>query len=65
MPAQYAFGFDVSRYQENVQWDRVKAAGMEFVFVQGNRSVGIPLIFSITTFGDSQVVETGLCSLHE
>jgi len=30
MPAQYAFGFDVSRYQENVQWDRVKAAGMEF-----------------------------------
>ena len=34
MSAQYAFGFDVSRYQENVQWDRVKAAGMEFVFVQ-------------------------------
>jgi lysozyme len=34
MPAQYTFGFDVSRYQENVQWDRVKAAGMEFVIVQ-------------------------------
>lgn len=34
MADQLAYGFDVSHYQENVQWDRVKAAGMEFVFVQ-------------------------------
>ena len=34
MADEHAYGFDVSHYQENVQWERVKAAGMEFVFVQ-------------------------------
>jgi GH25 family lysozyme M1 (1,4-beta-N-acetylmuramidase) len=34
MTVQYTYGFDVSRYQENVHWDLVKTAGMDFVFVQ-------------------------------
>ena len=46
MPAQYAFGFDVSRYQENVQWDRVKAAGMEFVFVQVSQYNWVDKLFT-------------------
>lgn len=39
MPAQtQTFGLDISLYQKNVQWDRIKAAGMQFVFVKASES---------------------------
>jgi lysozyme len=38
MPNGQVFGIDVSKWQTNVKWDRVKAAGAEFVFVKASES---------------------------
>ncbi|MBQ8768497.1 MAG: glycoside hydrolase family 25 protein [Oscillospiraceae bacterium] len=38
--ADAVMGIDVSRYQENIDWQQVKAAGVEFVMVRlGNRGI--------------------------
>ena len=46
-----SFGIDVSEFQENIDWQKVKDAGVEFVFLRiGRRGATTGLLYDDTEF---------------